>query len=127
MILHTGGRAIGATSTRSSPASRARRCASAVGVGPTLLSCSSIRKTGEIMICSLWRKFVEIVSSPDKTRHYPARARYNAIRTIPTRISEPFEEKGRNAGRTSPKQRFISIDYMIEQAEDNDPRMDQRI
>src|SRR4051794_34488346 len=60
MILQTGGRAMGATSTRSCPASRARRRASLVGVGPTLLSFSSIRKIGEILICSLWRKFVEI-------------------------------------------------------------------
>ncbi len=30
-------------------------------VEPTLTSFSSIRKMGEILICSLWRKFVEMV------------------------------------------------------------------
>jgi hypothetical protein len=60
MILQTGGRALGATSTRSSPSSRARRRASAVEVEPILLSSWSIRKTGEILICSLWRKLVEM-------------------------------------------------------------------
>src|SRR5687768_16813595 len=60
MILQTGGRALGATSTRSRPASRALRRASDVLVEPTLLSFSSIRKMGEILICSLWRKFVEM-------------------------------------------------------------------
>src|SRR5260221_268698 len=60
MILQTGGRALGATSTRSRPSSRARRKASPVDVEPTLLSSWSIRKTGEILICSLWRKLVEM-------------------------------------------------------------------
>jgi hypothetical protein len=64
MILQTGGRALGATSTRSSPSSRARRWASAVEVGPILLSSWSIRKTGEILICSLWRKLVEMAQTP---------------------------------------------------------------
>ena len=76
MILQTGGRALGATSTRSSPSSRARRRASAVEVEPILLSSWSIRKTGEILICSLWRKLVEMaVHSCVKTvaaaRHSP--------------------------------------------------------
>jgi hypothetical protein len=60
MIRQTGGRAVGATSTRSKPSSRERRSASAVDVEPTLFSFSSIRKIGEILICSLWRKFVEM-------------------------------------------------------------------
>src|SRR4029077_21221567 len=64
MILQTGGRAVGATSTRSSPASRALRSASPVVTDPTLTSFSSIRKMGEILICSLWRKFVEMCWSP---------------------------------------------------------------
>lgn len=61
-MRQTGGRAVGATSTRSRPASRARRNASAVEVEPTFSLFSSIRKIGEMRICSLWRKFVEIVS-----------------------------------------------------------------
>jgi hypothetical protein len=34
------------------------RKASAVETDPTFSSLSLIRKTGEILICSLWRKFV---------------------------------------------------------------------
>jgi len=45
---------------RSSPASRANRNASDVDVLPTFSSLSLIRKIGEMRICSLWRKFVEI-------------------------------------------------------------------
>src|SRR5579871_2684180 len=60
MIRQTGGRAVGATSTRSSPASRAIRKASAVETMPTCSSLSFIKRIGEILICSLWRKFVEI-------------------------------------------------------------------
>jgi hypothetical protein len=60
MMRHTGGRAVGATSTRSSPSSRALRSASAVEVEPILFSFSSMRKIGEMRICSLWRKFVEM-------------------------------------------------------------------
>jgi hypothetical protein len=70
MILQTGGRAVGATSTRSSPASRANRSASLVEVLPTFSSLSLIRKIGEMRICSLWRKFVEI-PIPPKNRDYP--------------------------------------------------------
>src|SRR5262245_26435435 len=64
MIRQTGGRAVGATSTRSRPASRAMRKASAVEVGPTFSSCALIRKIGEILICSLWRKFVGMAATP---------------------------------------------------------------
>src|SRR4051812_46788718 len=60
MILQTGGRALGATSTRARPRPRARRRHSAGGVGAVLLSSWSIRNTGEILICSLWRKLVEM-------------------------------------------------------------------
>jgi hypothetical protein len=60
MIRQTGGRAVGATSTRSRPASRAMRSASAVDVLPTFSSAALIRKIGEMRICSLWRKFVEM-------------------------------------------------------------------
>src|SRR5437016_13993657 len=66
MILQTGGRALGATSTRSIPASRALRSASEVEVGPTCVPFSSIRKMGEILICSLWRKFVEMAEISNK-------------------------------------------------------------
>jgi len=65
-MRQTGGRAVGATSTRSSPASRAWRRASAVETTPTCSSFSLIRRTGEMRICSLWRKFVEIRGSPIK-------------------------------------------------------------
>src|SRR2546430_2329337 len=64
MIRQTGGRAVGATSTRSSPSSRALRSASAVEVEPILFSFSSMRKIGEMRICSLWRKFVEMAFTP---------------------------------------------------------------
>jgi AcrR family transcriptional regulator len=60
----TGGRAVGATSTRSRPASRAMRNASAVEVDPTFSSKALIRKIGEILICSLWRKFVGMAATP---------------------------------------------------------------
>jgi hypothetical protein len=53
MMRQTGGRAFGATSTRSSPASRALRSASAVLTCPIFCSSASIRKIGEILICSL--------------------------------------------------------------------------
>ena len=53
MILQTGGRAVGATSTKSRPASRAMRSASDVDVEPTFSSLSLMRKIGEIRICSL--------------------------------------------------------------------------
>jgi hypothetical protein len=53
MMRQTGGRALGATSTRSSPASRALRSASAVLTCPIFCSSASIRKIGEILICSL--------------------------------------------------------------------------
>jgi len=36
------------------------RSASAVDVLPTFSSAALIRKIGEIRICSLWRKFVEM-------------------------------------------------------------------
>lgn len=55
MILQTGGSPLGATSTRSSPASLARRLASSTSTTPTGLSFSSIRRTGEIRIRSLMR------------------------------------------------------------------------
>src|SRR5438132_9235941 len=74
MILQTGGRAVGATSTRSRPASRARRSASLVGVGPIFTSLSSMRKTGEIRICSLWRKLVEMARTPTESSSPRARA-----------------------------------------------------
>jgi hypothetical protein len=64
MMRQTGGRAVGATSTRSSPSSRARRSASAVDVEPIFSSFSSIRKIGDMRICSLWRKFVEMAVTP---------------------------------------------------------------
>src|ERR1700722_1465244 len=60
MILQTGGGGVGATSTKSSPGSRAIRRASEVEVLPTFSSLSLIKKIGEMRICSLWRKFVEI-------------------------------------------------------------------
>lgn len=62
MIRQTGGRAVGATSTRSRPASRAIFRASAVETEPSFSSLSLIRKMGEILICSLWRKFVEMAT-----------------------------------------------------------------
>src|SRR3954447_5414562 len=79
MILHTGGRALGATSTRSIPDSRARRIASAVLVEPTFTSFWSMRKIGEMRICSLWRKFVEMAKlsccGPKPARRAHARLR----------------------------------------------------
>jgi hypothetical protein len=76
MIRQTGGRAFGATSTRSSPASRALRSASAVLVEPIFCSCSSIRKIGEILICSLCRKFVEMAYlSKKEPNHEDAKGR----------------------------------------------------
>src|SRR6266567_4504697 len=78
MILQTGGRALGATSTRSSPSSRARRRASAVDVEPILLSSWSIRKTGEILICSLWRKLVEMAVHSCVINRCRTRARASA-------------------------------------------------
>jgi len=50
MIRQTGGRAVGATSTKSSPASRAMRNASAVEVLLTFSSAAVIRKIGEMRI-----------------------------------------------------------------------------
>src|ERR1700733_10074206 len=76
MIRQTGGRAVGATSTRSSPASRAWRSASAVETLPTFSSLSLIRKMGEILICSLLRKLVGMAQTPKilvPAQHAPRR------------------------------------------------------
>src|SRR4051794_28559114 len=71
MIRQTGGRAWGATSTRSRPASRAMRSASAVETMPTCSSLSLTSRIGEIRICSLWRKFVEMAQTPKGSRTPP--------------------------------------------------------
>lgn len=55
MSLTTGGRASGATSTRSSPRSSARSRASSIETIPTCPPSSSIRRTGLIRICSFIR------------------------------------------------------------------------
>ena len=55
MSLTTGGRASGATSTRSSPRSSARSRASSIETIPTCPPSSSIRRTGLIRICSFMR------------------------------------------------------------------------
>ncbi len=55
MILQTGGRSLGATSTRSSPASRAASRALPVGMTPSITPSALITRTGEMRICSLTR------------------------------------------------------------------------
>jgi hypothetical protein len=61
------------------PASRAWRSASAVDTLPTFSSCALIRKMGEILICSLWRKLVGMASTPKNFA--PRRARAAAGRS----------------------------------------------
>jgi hypothetical protein len=51
-----------------------------VGVAPIFVPLSSIRKTGLILICSLWRKFVEISWFSVQTRKTFAPARGDARR-----------------------------------------------
>ncbi len=55
MIRQTGGFSLGATSTRSSPASRARFSASSVGMMPNWPPSAEITRIGVIRICSLMR------------------------------------------------------------------------
>src|SRR5262245_9653267 len=55
MILHTGGRSLAATSTRSSPASRAISSACDVGTMPWASPSAPIRRMGLIRICSFIR------------------------------------------------------------------------
>lgn len=54
-MRQTGGRSFGATSTKSSPTSRARRSASSTGMIPNCAPSSPITRTGEMRICSLTR------------------------------------------------------------------------
>src|SRR5450432_3145985 len=89
MIRQTGGRAVGATSTRSSPASRAMRKASPVEVLPTFSSSALIRKMGEILICSLWRKFVGMALTPKNLA--PQTAHADAKRSV-THAKDAHEE-----------------------------------
>lgn len=71
-MRQTGGRAVGATSTRSRPASRLSRKASAVGTMPTCSSLSLISRTGEMRIPSFLRKWVEMACySSDNTATSP--------------------------------------------------------
>ena len=65
------------------------RNASAVEVEPIFSSLSSIKKIGEILICSLWRKFVEMASISE-TVFYTLRGR-----------SVPAGKVSRVSGRTS--------------------------
>ena len=53
MILQTGGRSLGATSTRSRPASRAASRALLVGMTPSMTPSALMTRTGEMRICSL--------------------------------------------------------------------------
>ena len=55
MILQTGGRSLAATSTRSSPASRAVSSALPVGMTPSIAPSALMTRTGLIRICSLIR------------------------------------------------------------------------
>lgn len=55
MILHTGGRSLGATSTKSRPEVRAVDNASSVGRIPSWAPSALITRIGEIRICSLMR------------------------------------------------------------------------
>src|SRR5262249_17687163 len=69
MILHTGGRSLGATSTRSSPASRAASRALLVGMTPSIAPSAGMARTGEMRICSFTlmpRSIGPIVSSLDE-------------------------------------------------------------
>jgi hypothetical protein len=52
MILHTGGLALGETSTKSFSAASAFDKASSIGTIPICLPFSSISLTGEFAICS---------------------------------------------------------------------------
>src|SRR6476661_10770450 len=64
MSLQTGGRAMGAISTRSRSASCARRSASAVGTMPTVSPLGPTRRTSETRIRSLIRSSV-LMCPPD--------------------------------------------------------------
>src|SRR5271157_2792848 len=56
MTLQTGGRSLGATSTRSMPASRAASRALLVGMTPSIAPSALMTRTGEMRICSLTLK-----------------------------------------------------------------------
>ena len=56
MILQTGGRSLGATSTRSMPASRAASRALPVGMTPSMAPSALMTRTGEMRICSFTLK-----------------------------------------------------------------------
>ena len=55
IILQTGGRSLGATSTKSRPAVRASDNASSVGIIPSWAPSALMTRIGEIRICSLMR------------------------------------------------------------------------
>lgn len=84
MIRQTGGFSLGATSTKSSPASRARDNASSVGIMPSWAPSAEITRIGVIRICSLIRccfsmAHVPGIGSPGT----------NAVRTGRTRAMSP--------------------------------------
>src|SRR5271157_1078704 len=56
MTLQTGGRSLGATSTKSMPASRATSRALLVGMTPSIAPSALMTRTGEMRICSLTLK-----------------------------------------------------------------------
>src|SRR4029453_10009403 len=57
MIRHTGGLAVGATSTRSNSLPSAMRCASAVAITPSCCPSLSMTRTSRARICWLMRTF----------------------------------------------------------------------
>src|SRR6056297_3241906 len=62
MILHTGGRALGATSTRSSPCSSAVCKASCVGMTPSWEPSSVTTRTSRTRICLFLRALVVCIA-----------------------------------------------------------------
>src|SRR5258708_25992085 len=68
MMRHTGGLAVGATSTRSSACSWARRNASSTATIPACEPSASTRRTSRTLILSLILVVLSMISSPPRER-----------------------------------------------------------
>src|SRR5262249_28136554 len=99
MILQTGGRSLGATSTRSSPASRAASRALLVGMTPSMAPSALMTRTGEMRICSLTLKPLSIgpIASSSGTRNRKRPAGERAASTSVLESPAPGQKPTRPA------------------------------
>jgi hypothetical protein len=95
MSLATGGRAIGATSTRSSSASRARRRASSMRTMPTCSPAGPTSRTSETRIRSLIRGSV-LICPPVGCRWFDQPGGTGSVRGDPNYEGSPRMRRPRN-------------------------------